>query len=411
MFRNGCLAISLCAMLATVAVGCGDSTQPQEPVSTERQALTDGIPWWLVEMPTEWGCGETISGRFQGWDSAHMYRFPGKIGYRYDFDFNGSHAARKGIVMAVYDSETGELVASDFETRGNDVGLQYEAEKSVDYFVAVFSIAWTATGDYTLSAGCERTRHCVEWEAADVNGDPLNTFYAKNVGTYDEGKQVLAQVQDFFHEAINPGPCVEQYNICPNEPEDKVCADTPSAQTEYKNVCELKSHIREMAGTDDEWKGQWEAGACDASGQFCGGMEGIPCPDGFGCVPDGAYPDAGGACQRFCTWGDDNYLPGDSFPAGDGCNTCACSDNGMVACTKMACMCNPDVEWWRSYVSTDTDVCAVLKYQCQPKTLPFSNPCGCGCEQDAACPEVIDCEPPTDCSELRSDCPFSLVAN
>jgi len=81
-----------------------------------------------------------------------------------------------------------------------------------------------------------------------------------------------------------------------------------------------------------------------------------------------------------------------------------------VACTEIYCGCNPAEEWWRNYVSTDPAECAVLEYQCPPKTRPFSNECGCGCQQDEACPEWINCMPPADCSGQVEDCPFSSIA-
>lgn len=412
-FRNGCLALSLCGALAAGTIGCGDASEPdQEPVGTERQALSQNIPWWLVEMPADWGCGQTLEGRFQGWDSAHMYAFPGKIGYRYDFQFKGSHPARKGVVMAVYDSETGQLVASDYEVWGNEIGLVYEAEKSIPYYVGVYSIAWHATGDYTLTAECELTKHCVEWETSEPDGTPLNNFYAQEVVTYDEGKQVLAQIPHFFHEAINPGRCSEQGLMCPAVV-DPVCTDSPEPQTQYNNLCEFKRHVREMASQHGQWKGHWENDVCDATGQFCGGIAGLPCPDGFTCVLEGSYPDAGGSCQPVsCTYAGKQYAPGDSFPATDGCNTCTCTDDGHIACTEIYCQCDPEKEWWRDYKFTDPDTCAVVKYQCQPKTLPFSNDCGCGCQQDPACPEWINCMPPVtpECTQLQTDCPYSQVA-
>lgn len=38
-----------------------------------------------------------------------------------------------------------------------------------------------------------------------------------------------------------------------------------------------------------------------------------------------------------CLVGDDIYLPGETFTAPDGCNTCTCGDDGAAACTEMAC--------------------------------------------------------------------------
>jgi hypothetical protein len=42
-------------------------------------------------------------------------------------------------------------------------------------------------------------------------------------------------------------------------------------------------------------------------------------------------------CGEQCVYNDQSYLVGESFPAGDGCNTCTCRENGAVACTKMYC--------------------------------------------------------------------------
>ncbi len=39
-----------------------------------------------------------------------------------------------------------------------------------------------------------------------------------------------------------------------------------------------------------------------------------------------------------CTYGDEEYSVGESFPAGDGCNTCTCEEGGGVACSEMGCI-------------------------------------------------------------------------
>jgi len=36
----------------------------------------------------------------------------------------------------------------------------------------------------------------------------------------------------------------------------------------------------------------------EAKGQFCGGIAGVACPDGYSCKLDGNYPDAGGTCVK-----------------------------------------------------------------------------------------------------------------
>lgn len=40
----------------------------------------------------------------------------------------------------------------------------------------------------------------------------------------------------------------------------------------------------------------------------------------------------------FCEYDGSVYEAGESFPDADGCNTCFCGDDGLVGCTKMACL-------------------------------------------------------------------------
>ncbi len=44
----------------------------------------------------------------------------------------------------------------------------------------------------------------------------------------------------------------------------------------------------------------------------------------------------GGVSGGKCSYNGVTYASGSTFPAGDGCNSCRCSD-GMVSCTKLAC--------------------------------------------------------------------------
>jgi Pacifastin inhibitor (LCMII) len=80
-----------------------------------------------------------------------------------------------------------------------------------------------------------------------------------------------------------------------------------------------------------------------------------------------------------CTYGGKTYKPGDSFPSTDECNTCSCSTNGSVGCTKKACVCNPEAEPWRDYLGTPV-TCQTIVVSCTTNKRPFQNACGCGCE-------------------------------
>ena len=80
-----------------------------------------------------------------------------------------------------------------------------------------------------------------------------------------------------------------------------------------------------------------------------------------------------------CSYGGQTYQASDEFLAADGCNTCSCSSNGSIACTKKACTCNPATETNRNYVGTPQK-CMLIRYTCPSGQVPFSNSCGCGCE-------------------------------
>jgi hypothetical protein len=90
----------------------------------------------------------------------------------------------------------------------------------------------------------------------------------------------------------------------------------------------------------------------ETPGAFCGGFAGIACAEGYVCVDDPSDdcdPNQGGAdCGGIC----------------------------QVAPKKTACE-DPK----RTYVSKDPEQCALIRFFCEdPKTVPFSDECGCGCE-------------------------------
>jgi len=91
-----------------------------------------------------------------------------------------------------------------------------------------------------------------------------------------------------------------------------------------------------------------EVAQANEDGMFCGGIAGIPCPDGYTCVDnpfDDCNPKKGGA------------------------------DCGGV------CVVTPDCDAeGRDYVSTDPAMCARMSFWCPPGFEHFADSCGCGCE-------------------------------
>lgn len=137
--------------------------------------------------------------------------------------------------------------------------------------------------------------------------------------------------------------------------------------------------------------------------------------------PDAMVQCVAGACQvstiprETCVYGGVEYQQGDEFPARDGCNTCSCIDDvgptSSIACTDMACACNPENEPYRNYVSEDPETCQLIDFDCTGNTVMFGNECGCGCEQSTDCPETMDCSPMSGtCNEpLAARCPYTEV--
>jgi hypothetical protein len=152
------------------------------------------------------------------------------------------------------------------------------------------------------------------------------------------------------------------------------------------------------------WNGQtYPVGASFPAGDGCNTCE---------CMPDGNVGCTAVWCGDGCVYAGTSYQVGESFPALDGCNTCTCEPGGVVGCTKIACACDPSSEWWRKYVAQDPAQCAVIDFACPASTTYFENGCGCGCEQDASCPQVFDCMPPAMCdtAAIMAKCPYSIIA-
>lgn len=107
------------------------------------------------------------------------------------------------------------------------------------------------------------------------------------------------------------------------------------------NQCETNADC-----SADSWCRQTEYGEMECTpyvqeGDTCGGFT-LPwlyeqCDPSLTCVGDPMIPDLPGECAT-CDYYGTPYSAGDSFTALDGCNTCFCGDNGVVGCTKIACV-------------------------------------------------------------------------
>ncbi|MCG5051737.1 MAG: hypothetical protein KA712_02145 [Myxococcales bacterium] len=120
------------------------------------------------------------------------------------------------------------------------------------------------------------------------------------------------------------------------------------------------------------------------------------CPSGDGLDPFG--PDG-------CTYEGVAYRAGDGFPASDGCNTCSCGADGLVACTLIACLGGGGGAGGKSGPSGCT---SGGKVHAVGESFPSPDGCNtCSCQADGsvACTEKA-CLPPGTC--VRGGCSGQL---
>jgi hypothetical protein len=171
MSRFGFIIVgTIVTALALGACG-GEVPEEEERVDLEQVGGKADIPSWLKHIPAQWGCDTTLKGTFTGWDSAHLYSFPGKLGYKFTFTLEGNFPWYKGAVVAIYDSETGQRVARQRRRWNNQATVSYTAEKSIKYLVAVYSVRYYAVGNYTLDAECERLYVTCQGDASCAKGE------------------------------------------------------------------------------------------------------------------------------------------------------------------------------------------------------------------------------------------------
>jgi len=172
---------------------------------------------------------------------------------------------------------------------------------------------------------------------------------------------------------------------------------------------------------------------------------------GTGGTPAGTGGEAPGCClaAAICDPGDTEIASKDDCPAGATCYSnavccstvwCAkrlpncdafpscesdekdvseCEDSAVcttrelcgnsILCQKRSGSCDHEEELDRDYVAESADGCPLIDYVCPEHTTPFSNECGCGCEQPADCPDFVNCAPGSTVDPLcdSAECPYT----
>lgn len=282
-------------LFAVALAGCGSA----DPTSDESASDTSDHEAISQEALSGSQLGKKLVGSWQGVGA----EFP-----RVELGAKGDYSLDTGIRCVTTPCPSGEAGAW---------GL-YRSVSSGTYYVALFpkggASSWyqvkVVSGVPTLLTGAFGTKgklapaksYCVEWEAADEQGNALGAFYAENVTSYVAGKDKLAQIGTFLHEAINEGTCASRSQAC-TKVYKAVCGQVFSEElSTYGNVCELQVAIRQRAGATGAAKGRWTDGVCEAPITPCATVKcgfGSTCEvhDGAAvCVSNGEQPCGSAVC-------------------------------------------------------------------------------------------------------------------
>lgn len=110
--------------------------------------------------------------------------------------------------------------------------------------------------------------YCLEFESTDINGNPENAFFAYNVKTFQEGKDLLDNWgSGQINEAIHENPCNQNIGVC-TQVWKPVCAITESGRgvdlpKTYSNLCMLKSEVKKLSGSSSKAKAHFDDGDCN----------------------------------------------------------------------------------------------------------------------------------------------------
>jgi hypothetical protein len=114
------------------------------------------------------------------------------------------------------------------------------------------------------------------------------------------GVFIVAAVITYIATYFTPVKIITTYEDCVN-------ARGSAIQESYPSVCVTSDGKRFVQPLSEEEQKLLESPLNQDSrgsyeGQFCGGIAGVTCPQGYTCKLDGGYPDAGGKCTK-------NYTP------------------------------------------------------------------------------------------------------
>ena len=239
------------------------------------------------------------------WDTADEY----KLKYQTD---------KKGLTVQMHDGKFFTLLNNNETFEVEDIISTFQLADNDGFFTGNYKnlqfkypVGWTfqtpeLSGELTLRLS--KDDHFIISGRRDIGGSqcvysdtkteeilpwaegvkPISDFTELSFGSRVFRRSKIITSSGFFTEKENR----TVFSFCQKEPSG-VFGSFAFGETFYYDVPENydENLLKEM---DDIVLSAKEI----SKGEFCGGIAGIQCPSGYGCVLDGNYPDAGGACQK-----------------------------------------------------------------------------------------------------------------
>jgi len=334
------------AMITLVTLGaCAtEPTMPPLPADFDPNAelgsdgKTDVLTKWYTEFVGELPLNEAVTGTTTATAPLHGRTITLEQGDSIAIKAEGDYWGFVAVYRKKVNGKWGKPLTWDY-IGWNSALNQYtnkftvDIPKSGEYLVVAGSF-WSSSYNYSLSATCMDgpcdRGYCVTYQRTDEGETTPSNYYAINVETYQEGKDLLAALPSFSNEDIQLGSCEEQSTVCAKI-YLPVCSGTltPDSVT-YGNLCELQIVVRQNAGATSAAKAHWDNGVCPATG--CGGWLGDTCSaDQYCAYQPGQYcgaADASSTCEtkpQFCT---EQYTPVCGCDGNTYSNTCDAASAG-----------------------------------------------------------------------------------
>ncbi len=154
-------AFGISYLLGTLVwVNCGSIEHEPEVIPLESYHIgKSDIPSLYKNTGISLSCGDSYTGEFRGEDFAHAYDFECTAGTKGEIKINGTHAAKLGTIIAIYNKINGARVYFKNAKTENHARMEFSCSTNTQLAVGVRTYIKKASNQssYTLSISCSNS--------------------------------------------------------------------------------------------------------------------------------------------------------------------------------------------------------------------------------------------------------------